>query len=123
MPEPQLPPSWDGSVVLEIGGEVGALVLRTPPTLDGREIDLVPDDPAIPVTHSAVRQRRLTQSVSYAAVYPNLVDGDYRVEGTGQRVTITGGRVTDVDLDVTHLAPVHAPLRQQPDRERRTSCS
>jgi hypothetical protein len=108
MPELQLPPSWDGSVVLEIGGEVGALVLRTPPALDGREIDLVPDDVTMPTTHSAVRQRRLVQGVAYAAVYANLVSGHYRLDGTGQHVTIVGGRVTELDVDAGRLGPAHS---------------
>jgi hypothetical protein len=104
MQEIQLPPSWDGSVVLDIGGDVGALMLRTPPALNGHEIDLTPDDPSRPHTHSAVRERQLTNAVSYAAVYPNLKAGRYTVEGSGQRIVIVGGRVTHVDYDVT-LAP------------------
>jgi hypothetical protein len=96
-------------VVLDIGGEVGALLLRTPPALNGREIDLNPDDETAPHTHSAVRERQLPHSVSYAAVYPNLKAGLYTVGGSYQRVVIVGGRVTEVDYDVagdtaiTHL--------------------
>jgi hypothetical protein len=79
-------------------------MLRTPPALNGHEIDLTPDDPSRPHTHSAVRERQLTNAVSYAAVYPNLKAGRYTVEGSGQRIVIVGGRVTHVDYDVT-LAP------------------
>ena len=110
MPELQLPPSWDGSVVLEIGGEVGALVLRTPPALDGQEIDLIPDGITAPRTHSAVRERRLPHGLTYAAVYPNLRRGSYRVEGTGQRVSIAGGRVTELHIDVESLGLEAHPL-------------
>src|SRR5947209_6591323 len=40
----QLPgTSGSGSVVLEIGADTGALVLRTPPSMDGREIELSPN--------------------------------------------------------------------------------
>jgi hypothetical protein len=99
MSEPQLPPSWDGSVVLDIGGDVGALMLRTPSTLNGREIDLDPDDETAPHTHSAVRERRLLGGVAYAAMYPNLRAGQYTVEGSGQRVTIVGGHVTEITYD------------------------
>jgi hypothetical protein len=104
MEEIQLPPSWDGSVVLDIGGDVGALMLRTPPVLNGLEIDLEPDDETLPHTHSAVRERRLVDSVSYAAVYPSLKAGSYTVLGSGQRIDIVGGRVTEVDYDVTTRA-------------------
>ncbi|MCU1363464.1 MAG: glycosylphosphatidylinositol specific phospholipase [Acidimicrobiaceae bacterium] len=99
MSEPQLPPSWDGSVVLDIGGEVGALLLRTPSTLNGREIDLDSEDENSPHTHSAVRERRLPGGISYAAVYPGLKAGHYVVSDTGQRVVIVGGRVTEADYD------------------------
>lgn len=98
MSERQLPPSWDGSVVLDIGGDVGALILRTPAAMAGREIDLTPDDRNSPHTHSAVRERQFAGGTFYAAVYPQLLAGTYVVEGSGQRVTIVGGQVTDVEF-------------------------
>jgi hypothetical protein len=85
--------------VLDIGGDVGALVLRCSSDLDGAEFDLHPDDPTQPNTHSAVRERRLPSGSSYAAVYPALRSGTYSIVGTAQRVSIDGGRVTEVDLD------------------------
>jgi len=99
MAESQLPPSWGGSVVLDIGGDVGALLLRTPPTMEGREIDLTPDDATLPHTHSSVRERQLGSEVSYAAVYPSLNAGMYTVEGSNQRISIVGGRVSDVAFE------------------------
>jgi hypothetical protein len=95
-------------VVLEIGGEVGALVLRTPPALNGREIDLSPEDESLPHTHSAVRERRLAQGVSYAAVYPSLRAGHYHIEASNQSVTIVGGQVTELDVDVERVASAHS---------------
>jgi hypothetical protein len=109
--ERPLPPSWDGSVVLDIGGEVGALVLRASPDLDGEEIDLRPDDPDTPHTHSAVRERRLPTGSMYAAVYPALTAGGYTVVGSTQRVEIHGGQVTEVDLiedSWDHSARLHS---------------
>jgi hypothetical protein len=96
MIEHQLPPSWEGSVMLDIGGDVGALMLHTPSSMDGEEIDLFPDDATTPHTHSAVRERQLVAGVSYAAVYPGLSAGMYTVEGSGQKVTIVGGQVTEI---------------------------
>ena len=95
--EVQLPPSWDGSVVLDIGGEIGSLLLRTPPTMNGVEIDLIPEDEGLLHTHSAVRERRLLGGVAYAAVYPSLKAGRYTVAGSGQTVTIVGGQVTETE--------------------------
>jgi hypothetical protein len=79
-------------------------MLRTPPVLNGLEIDLEPDDPTLPNTHSAVRERRLVGGVSFAAVYPNLKAGSYTVLGSGQRIVIVGGRVTEVDFEVSARA-------------------
>jgi hypothetical protein len=72
-------------------------MLRTPSTLNGQEIDLDPDDETAPHTHSAVRERRLLGGVAFAAVYPSLKAGHYTVVGTGQRVAIVGGQVTEVE--------------------------
>jgi hypothetical protein len=94
--EAVLPPSWDGSVVLDIGGDVGALILRTSPSALGREIDLIPSDANTPQVHSAVRERRMPDGSSFAAVYPQLKEGSYTIEGSTQCLVIVGGRVTDL---------------------------
>jgi hypothetical protein len=97
--ETLLPPSWDGSVVLDIGGDVGALILHTSFACAGDEIDLLPDDTHAPHVHSAVRKRRTSQGSSFAAVYPQLKAGSYTIEGTTQRVAIAGGRVVELEYD------------------------
>ena len=43
MTESAAGPSGPGTVVLELGADVGALVLYAPADLDGREIDISPD--------------------------------------------------------------------------------
>lgn len=106
MSERQLPPSWDGSVILDIGGDVGALMLRTSPRMVGREIDLTPDNVTLPPTHSAVRERQSVNGLSFAAVYPHLKSGTYTVEGSAQRITIEGGRVADVEYELDGDATV-----------------
>ena len=45
-------PSGPGTVVLELGADVGALVLLTPAELDGREIEISRD--AVPDRKSVV---------------------------------------------------------------------
>jgi hypothetical protein len=99
MTETQLPPSGPGTVVLNIGADTGALVLHTPASMDGWEIDISRTGiPAAARTHSQVRERRTGTSVQYAAVYPDLAAGDYtlwREDGTAAvDVTITGGSIT-----------------------------
>jgi hypothetical protein len=88
-------PSGPGSVVLELGAGIGALILETPPSLHGHEIEISPSAPG-PRTHSLVRERRTAVGVSYAAVYPVLPAGDYivwREDGLpAGRVTVHGGQ-------------------------------
>jgi hypothetical protein len=68
-------PTGAGSVILELGEHVGALILEVPPALAGREIEISPVGG--PRRHSMVRERRTAAGVSYAAVYPNLPAADY----------------------------------------------
>jgi hypothetical protein len=72
-------PSGPGSVVLDIGGDVGALIIITPAALAGEEIHVSPvRDPAAR-THAVVRERRLGPASSHAAVYPALPAGEYTI--------------------------------------------
>jgi hypothetical protein len=96
-------PSFSGSVVLDLGPGQGALVLHTPPELDGLEIEISPlGDEHVRRTHSQVRQRRTGVGVLYAAVYPELPPGEYAVWGESDQramtVTINGGVVTTATL-------------------------
>ena len=80
MTEPVAGPSGPGTVVLDLGADVGALILYTPPGLDGREIEISRDaDPAARRTHSQVRARHLAAVTRYAAVYPGLPAGPYTI--------------------------------------------
>jgi hypothetical protein len=89
-------PSGPGTVVLDLGAGVGALVLYTPAGLDGREIEIGRDGD--PVTHSRVRPRHTAAGTRYAAVYPGLPEGRYTIWASPQdpagSVVITGGCVS-----------------------------
>jgi hypothetical protein len=71
-------PSYEGTVVLDIGGDIGALVIITEAGEVGREIEVSPagDDTR---THVAVRERRLNGDTMYCAVYPRLTAGRYTI--------------------------------------------
>lgn len=94
-------PSHDGSVVLDIGGTIGAVVLHVPDELAGAEIDIVGVGPGTTSTHSLVRPRVLPGGTRYAAVYPGLPEGAYRIPGTAgfpaAALQVAGGTVTEVD--------------------------
>jgi hypothetical protein len=100
--EPVLPPSTDGSVVLELGAGLGALVLYTEAGLEGSEIDLFRSGEDRPFVHSAVRARNLSGGTVHAAVYPDLPAGEYVIAAHGTvgslPVSVPGGRVTEVPV-------------------------
>jgi hypothetical protein len=84
---------------MELGAGIGALILYTPPGLDGEEIEISRDDePGAHRTHSQVRPRPLPGETVYAAVYPGLPAGRYTIwrdERTpAATTTITGGQVS-----------------------------
>jgi len=106
MTEPAAGPSGPGTVIMEVGAGVGALILYTPADLDGEEIEISRDEPAGPGsrrthsrrTHSRVRPRHMPGETRYAAVYPSLPAGRYTVwrdeHSPAVTVTVTGGQVS-----------------------------
>jgi hypothetical protein len=92
-------PTGPGSVVMELGAGIGALVLYTPPGLDGEEIEISRDgEPGARRTHSRVRPRPLPGETVYAAVYPGLPAGRYTIwrdqRTPAATATVTGGQVS-----------------------------
>ncbi len=92
--------SYPGSVVLDIGGRTGALILYTDARRAGDEIDIQAVDGGRR-THAAVRERRLAGGTVHCAVYPELTAGTYTIEdpaAPGRAVTVAGGAVTELTL-------------------------
>lgn len=88
------------ALVLDIGGDVGALILFADESCLGLEIDLSPKGAARSHhTHTMIRRRRAVDREFIAGVYPELRAGDYTVwsldEGPLGEVTIAGGRVAE----------------------------
>ncbi|MGA8115518.1 MAG: phospholipase [Actinocatenispora sp.] len=95
-----LGPSYTATVVLDIGGDIGALVVHTDATELGREIEISDATrPEAPRTHSAVRERIIGARSSHCAVYPQVPAGRYLLwddaDTPAGEVTVTGGRVTE----------------------------
>ena len=125
----QLGPSYDGTVMLDIGGDMGALIISTEAELHLAEIEISPVDDeranepvephahthdhgdGVPHTHAhphrthvAVRERRGPAGIRYAAIYPSVREGEYTVWDLDGRtahttVRITGGQITEIDWE------------------------
>jgi hypothetical protein len=100
-------PSGPGTVVLDIGGDIGAAVVHTPASLDGAEIEIRPLGERWDGRHVAVRARQLPAGVVHAAVFESLVEGRYEVRVRGSAsdaplasFEVDGGRVTEDRLTV-----------------------
>lgn len=92
-----------GPVLLDVGDDIGALVLHTSAEMAGEEIEISPVGADDSRTHVAVHRRELAGLVHHAAVYPSLKAGRYRLwrpDGTPtDPIVIAGGRVTEVEWE------------------------
>ncbi len=97
-----------GSVVLEIGGDVGAAVVVVPPSFSGLEIEIRAQGERWAEVHTAVRERERPGGGSlHAALFESLSAGSYQIrvrraspaDEAGTTVIsfeVTGGQVTEV---------------------------
>lgn len=71
------------AVVLDIGDGFGAVVIDTPPWLEGHEIEIRKVGTEWRGVHTAVRARLIPTGTQYAAVFGSLAEGRYdlRVRG------------------------------------------
>lgn len=88
-------------LVLDIGGDIGALVLFADETWLGMEVDITPvGAPRSHHIHTMVRRRRAMNHDIIAGLYPELPEGTYTIWGTGDsgpigEVTIVGAQVSE----------------------------
>jgi hypothetical protein len=96
-----LEPSGQGTVVLNIGAGIGALVIHTPGRLHGHEIEVSPVQDGSRRTHAAVRARYVRSGVLFSVVIDSLPEGRYtiwREQGPAlAEVEVRGGAVTEYD--------------------------
>ena len=89
-------PSGEGTVVLDIGGDTGAVVIHCPASLDGAESS-PPGRLELDGTHTAVRRHDLRDRTCFAAVF-GAVGGGATNCGSGssdtepQLESVGGGR-------------------------------
>jgi hypothetical protein len=102
--ERQPPPGI--SVVLDIGGEVGALVVHLSFVPPGGELEARPRGDDSRRFHTGVHLRPSDQGEALVAVFPEVLAGTYElldVKGAADasavaEVTVEGGQVTELDL-------------------------
>ncbi|TQJ06663.1 hypothetical protein FB475_6329 [Kribbella jejuensis] len=95
------PYAGQGPVLLDIGGDIGALVVAMPAELEGKEVEIRPVDHRPddgPLRHVAVLGRTFTGRTLHSAVFPDLPAGRYalslRPDGEERlRASVTGGQV------------------------------
>ena len=89
----------DDTLVLDIGGDVGALVLYTAEDVLGAEIEVSPDVDGAHRVHTLIRRRRIGGHELFAGVYPELREGTWRIFGLDEEVigtvSIRGGHVAE----------------------------
>ncbi|MET0902329.1 MAG: hypothetical protein ABWZ52_03740 [Acidimicrobiales bacterium] len=94
------------SVVLDIGGEVGALLAYLPSMPPGGELEARPLDDDSGRFHTGVHPRPSDRGEALVAVFPEVIAGDYElldVKGAADArsiatFTIHGGQLTELDL-------------------------
>jgi hypothetical protein len=98
--ETTLEPSPAGSVLADIGGDVGAAILYLPAAFAGLEIEIRAVGTEWHGTHTGVRERHVGDKVIWAAFFGSLHAGHYdlRLRGDPSRcieVEVVGGEVTE----------------------------
>jgi len=99
--ETENPHAGQGAVLLDIGGDVGALVVTMPASMLGEEVELVTgaEAPGHHRPHVAVVPRPVADGSVPSLVFPELVQGSYALVPRGTDdvhlvVAVHGGTVT-----------------------------
>jgi hypothetical protein len=88
-------------VVLDIGGDVGALIVHADPELHGVEVEISPTEDDGSRSHKEVLQRSINGRPAFTAVFDGLPAGTYTLWMHGQararRVSIERSKITELD--------------------------
>ncbi|GAA4610275.1 hypothetical protein BJY16_007761 [Actinoplanes octamycinicus] len=94
-----LAPSGQGTVMLNIGGGIGALIIHTSAREHGHEIEVSPAGQPDQRQHAAVRARYVRGGVTYCVVIDSLPEGRYAIWADGPdplaEVAVRGGAVAE----------------------------
>lgn len=100
--EAENPHAGQGPVLLDIGGDIGALVVTMPDSMLGEEVEVVTgrEAPGHHRPHVAVVPRPVAGGTVPSLVFPELVEGSYALVPKGTDdvrlvVDVHGGAVTE----------------------------
>jgi hypothetical protein len=95
-------------VVLDIGEDVGALIVHTDRELHATEIEISPEGHDDQRAHKDVLERNIDGNAAFTAVFYELPAGVYTLWSDGEArtrgVRITGGAVVEVDWRAATVA-------------------
>jgi hypothetical protein len=95
-------------VVLDIGGECGALILHTDPELHGVEVEISPRGRDDDRSHKEVLERNINGRPAYTAVFESLERGEYTLwthgEPRARGVRIEAGGIAELDWRTQSVA-------------------
>ena len=98
--EPRVAPG--PASVLDIGGEVGAMVVHLPASPRSGELEACPRDEPEARFHTGVHHRSIGDESAWVAVFPEVAEGSYYLlDDNGlpmAGVTVVGGQVEQLDL-------------------------
>jgi hypothetical protein len=106
-------------VVLEIGDELGALIVHTAPELHGVEIEISPAGEDGRRAHKEVLERTIDGRSAYTAVFDRLARGEYTLWIDGaprdRGVAVSGGEISEIDW-TTRAPRTRTTASEQGDR-------
>jgi hypothetical protein len=92
---------FEQGVMVDVGPGAGALVIYTPDSFRGQEIEISPAGQDTLRVHTDVLRRRIGASYVCAAVFGSLSEGAYQLWHDSlpnpRDVSIVGGQVTELD--------------------------
>jgi hypothetical protein len=92
-------------VALDIGGDIGALIVHTDPEMHGIEIEISAAGEDDKRTHKQVLERRVNERAAFTAVFDGLHAGRYTLwvedQPRARNVVIEGARIAELDWRAT----------------------
>lgn len=87
--------------MLDLGGDVGALILHTDPVMHGVEVEISADGADRDGRHKQILERTMAGRPAFTAVFDELAAGSYTLwvgdEERSSGVAVMGGRVAELD--------------------------